>query len=170
MTDQDDTGDGGQSNGGGLRKQLEQTLERLKVLETENSALKTQTRQTAVSALLTEKKYNPKVAKLIPDSVQPTAEAVQAWLDEYGDVFNIAKDESSGSSDGSSGTGASASDEDSEAAMEYIQTMRQMGNVNGGLLPPERARELMAKLSSPDLTQDGLIALINQHGGGSGMG
>lgn len=170
MTDQDATDDGGQqNNGGGLRKQLEQTLERLKALEGENETLKTVARTAAISGVLTDKKYPAKVATLIPATVAPTAEAVQAWLDEYGDVFNIAKDDQGSGESAAAGEPAGDA-EGFEQAQEYIQTMRQMGNINGGLLPPERARELMAKITSPDLTQDGLIALINQHGGGSGSG
>jgi hypothetical protein len=167
----DNSGDGQQGNngGGGLRKQLEQALEQLKTLKSENDTLKTQTRQTAISTVVTGKGYNAKVAQLIPNTVAPTAEAVQAWLDEYGDVFNVKKDDTAGSDSGGANEGA-AGDVDPDEAMEYIQTMRQMGAVNGGMMPPAKANDLLAKISNPELTKEDLIQLINAHGGGVGMG
>lgn len=167
-----DGGGGQQNNGGGLRKQLEQALARLKTLEGENETLKTQTRQATISDLLKEKKYDAKVAKLIPKDVAPTAEAVKAWLDEYGDIFNIKQDDDAGSESGAStgGQGSAAGAEDFEAQQEYIHTMRQMGSINGGMLPPEKVSELMGKINDPAATKDSLIALINAHGGGVGMG
>lgn len=176
MSDWDDNssanndGAGGGSNnsgGGGLRKQLEETLARLKTLEDENSALKTQTRQAKISGLLTEKKLPAKVAKLIPADLEPTTEAVDKWLDEYGDVFNIQKDETDS---GSNGTDDGSDGDSTDAEMAYIQTMRQMGSVTGGALPPEKAKDLLGKLNNPELTHQQLIDMINAHGGGVGMG
>lgn len=165
LDDNDNTGTG--NSGGALRKQLEETLARLKTLEGENANLKTQARTSAISNLLTEKKYNAKVAKLIPADVEPTAEGVQKWLDEFGDVFNVQKD-AEAESGGTDEQGIE--DVDTDAAMEYIQTMRQMGNVNGGMLPPDKAKDLLGKVNDPNLTQEGLLRLIHAHGGGVGMG
>lgn len=178
LTDQwnDDTdnndGGGQQGNGGGLRKQLEAALARLKTVEGENETLKTTTRQAAISALVKEKSYDAKVAKLIPKDIAPTAEAVTAWLDEYGDVFNIKKDEAegAGSDAGATDQGSGAGADDFETEQEYIQTMRQMGSINGGVLPPAKVSELMAKINDPAKNKEDLIALINAHGGGVGMG
>lgn len=173
VSEWDDNSEGNNSNdqrgqntgGGGLRKQLEETLARLKVIEDENATLKTQTRHTAISGLLTEKKLPAKVAKLIPADIEPTAEAVGKWLEDFGDVFNITKDEASADGDSSESSG-----DDADAAMEYIQTMRQMGNINGGMLPPAKAQDLLSKINDPNLKHEDLINLINAHGGGVGMG
>lgn len=176
MTDQyddDDNSGGQQNNGGGLRKQLEQALAELKTLKEANGTLKEQARQASVSTVLKDKGYNPKVAKLIPETVDASAEAVQAWLDEYGDVFNVQKadDGSDGSSGGADGGSAGDGDGvDSDEAMAYIQTMRQMGSINGGALPPEKARDLISKINDPSLKHEDLIKLIESHGGGVGLG
>lgn len=177
MSDWDDNADSnsgdqnnnsGNNSGGGLRKQLEQTLARLKTLEDENATLKTQTRQAAVSTLLEKKNLSAKVATLIPATVEPTEAAVDKWLEEYGEVFNIKKETTAGSED--AGGAESGTDVDFEAQQEYIQTMRQMGNIQGAVLAPVKATELLAKINDPALTHEGLIKLIEQHGGGAGMG
>lgn len=162
------------NNGGGLRKQLEDALAELKTLKTANETLQQETRRSKITDLLTAKKLDAKVAKLIPADIAPTKEAVDKWFEEYGDIFNI---QQSDSGDGSTSSSATAGDQTSPADLEefeaqqhYIATMRQMGNVTGGALPPERAAELFAKINDPALTQEGLISLINQHGGGAGMG
>lgn len=174
MTDQwttDDDDSGQQNSGGGLRKQLEQALAELKTLKEANGTLKEQARRTSVSTVLKDKGYNIKVAKLIPTDVEPTAEAVQKWLDEYGDVFNVQQEAAtdSGTTDDAGGD-VGASDVDPEEAMSYIQTMRQMGNVNGGMLAPEKSRDLLAKINDPELKHEDLIKLIEAHGGGVGLG
>ena len=174
MTDQYDTNNDDQQNSGnGLRAQLERALAELKTLKDENGSLKTQARTTSVSTVLKDKGYSEKVAKLIPAEIEPTAEAVQKWLDEYADVFNIQQQQSSdngNSTEDSANSGGQSGEVDFDTAEEYIATMRQMGNINGGLLPPERAKDLLAKLNDPALTQEGLLSLITQHGGGVGMG
>lgn len=170
-TDSNDGGGQQGSNGGGLRKQLEQALARLKTLEGENETLKTQTRQAAISTLLTEKKYDAKVAKLIPKDVEPTADAVKKWLDEYGDVFNIKQDDATAAeTDDGNGAAGNGAAEDFDTQQEYIHAMRQMGSINGGVLPPAKVSELMAKINDPAKNKEDLIALINAHGGGVGMG
>lgn len=169
--DNTDTNDGGQnsnsSSGGGLRKQLEQALTELKTLKAANETLQKEARTSKISGLLTEKKLDAKVARLIPGDIEPTKEAVDKWFEEYGDVFNIKRDETT-ADEGASAEGAGG--ENAKADMEYIQTMRQMGAVTGGAVPPAKAADLLAKINDPELTHEGLIALINAHGGGVGMG
>lgn len=179
MSDWDNNNDasdnGGQNNGnngGGLRKQLEQALAELATLKTERETLQKESRQAKIAGLLTEKKLDAKVAKLIPADIDPTKEAVDKWFEEYGDVFNIqqATTDSSGSQGDQGGQQADGSSEEFEAQQAYIATMRQMGNVTGGALAPEKASELFAKINDPALTHEGLVSLINQHGGGYGQG
>lgn len=179
MSDWDDNAnDGGQNgnnggNGGGLRKQLEQALDELKTLKAANESLAKESRTSKISGLLTEKKLDAKVAKLIPADIEPTKEAVDKWLEEYGDIFNIKQDDAAGGNADADGAGANSAApdaEDFETQQAYIATMRQMGNVTGGALPPAKAADLLAKINDPTQTQEGLIALINQHGGGAGMG
>ena len=75
-----------------LRK-VNRTLEkRLRELEQEATTLKTQTRQRTVKDVLTQKGINPKVAAFIPQDIDITEDAINGWLDEYGDVFGIKTD------------------------------------------------------------------------------
>jgi hypothetical protein len=75
-----------------LRK-VNRTLEkRLKELEQEAHSLKSQTRQRTVKDVLTSKGVNPKIAAFIPQDLDATEEAVNNWLNEYGDVFGLKTD------------------------------------------------------------------------------
>ena len=72
-----------------LRK-VNRTLEkRLKELETEANSLKNQTRQRTVKDVLNAKGINPKVAAFIPQDIDVTEDAINGWLNEYGDVFGV---------------------------------------------------------------------------------
>jgi hypothetical protein len=72
-----------------LRK-VNRTLEkRLKELEQEANSAKAQNRQRTVKDVLTSKGVNPKIAAFIPQDLDATEEAVNNWLNEYGDVFGI---------------------------------------------------------------------------------
>lgn len=75
-----------------LRK-VNRTLEkRLKELEQEANTAKAQNRQRTVKDVLTSKGVNPKIAVFIPQDLDATEEAVNNWLNEYGDVFGIKTD------------------------------------------------------------------------------
>lgn len=165
----DNTGNGN-SNGGALRKQLEEALKEMKALRADNEKLQKTARTQTVSTALAKKGLDAKVAKLIPADVAATDEAIGKWLEEYGDVFNLKQDETAPTAEAGDNPGPDTSVEDFEAQQEYISTMRQMGNVTGGMLPPAKAQDLLAKINDPNLTAEGLVALINAHGGGVGMG
>jgi hypothetical protein len=72
-----------------LRK-VNRTLEkRLKELEQEATAAKNAVRGRTIKDVLSSKGINSKVAAFIPQDIEPTEEAVSAWLSEYGDVFGV---------------------------------------------------------------------------------
>ena len=74
---------------GQLRK-VNRTLEkRAKELEQELAGLKTQTRQRTVKDVLQAKGLNPKIAAFIPQDIDTSEEAINNWVNEYGDVFGI---------------------------------------------------------------------------------
>lgn len=78
--------------GNGLRTQLEQALAELKNLREENKKLATETRSKSVASILADElKVPAKIAKFIPESVAPTREAVEKWLEAEGDVFGYTK-------------------------------------------------------------------------------
>jgi predicted RNase H-like nuclease (RuvC/YqgF family) len=83
-------------------RRVNKTLEkRLKELEVEATTLKNQTRQRTVKDVLTAKGINPKVAAFIPQDLDASEEAVNNWLNEYGDVFGVNQDTTNGESQAS---------------------------------------------------------------------
>ena len=76
-----------------LRK-VNRTLEkRLKELEAEANAAKSQNRSRTIKDVLSSKGINSKVAAFIPQDIEPTEEAINSWLTEYGDVFGVTNTE-----------------------------------------------------------------------------
>jgi hypothetical protein len=72
-----------------LRKVNRSLEKRAKELEQELSGLKTQTRQRTVKDVLQAKGLNPKIAAFIPQDIDTSEEAINNWVNEYGDVFGI---------------------------------------------------------------------------------
>ncbi len=72
-----------------LRKVNRALEKRAKELEQELSGLKTQTRQRTVKDVLQAKGLNPKIAAFIPQDIDVSEEAINQWVNEYGDVFGI---------------------------------------------------------------------------------
>jgi hypothetical protein len=172
----DDDGDEGQGQGQpnagqqqlpkGLRSQLAKVAKENKELKETNEKLLKQVRETAISQVLTTKGVSVKLAKLVPADIEPTAEAVEKWLEEYSDVFPVkaAEGETGKTADGQDGDGETGADGDEAAAMALIAQA-----ANGGQAPGKQA-DLLKQLSSKDLTRDQLLALIEAHGGGLGAG
>src|SRR5258706_6661091 len=129
-----------QNQGNGLRKQLEAAIAANKAQTVELNKLKAEARTSAVAKVLEAKKVNAKVAKLVPADVEPTTEAVEKWLDEFGDVFGIKAEEPEGEN-------ATPPDPDADAAAQaYIAAMRQMGTLTTGALTPSKEADLLAKI------------------------
>jgi len=83
----DDFGDEGTDVVKQLRR-VNRTLEkRAKELEQELKGLQSQTRQRTVKDVLQAKGINPKIAAFIPQDIDTSEEAINGWLNEYGDVF-----------------------------------------------------------------------------------
>lgn len=74
---------------GQLRKVNRALEKRAKELEQELNGLKTQTRQRTVKDVLQAKGLNPKIAALIPQDVEPTDDALNKWIEDFGDIFGI---------------------------------------------------------------------------------
>jgi hypothetical protein len=63
----------------------------LKELQAELESLRKFQREATVSKVLSEKGVNPKIAAFIPSDIEPTPEALNSWLEQYGDVFGVAQ-------------------------------------------------------------------------------
>jgi hypothetical protein len=73
-----------------LRKALKERDKEHKELQSELAKRAKVDRSRSLADVLKDKGLPEKVANLYPQDAEPTAEAVDAWLGEYGDVFGIA--------------------------------------------------------------------------------
>src|SRR5665647_1902579 len=80
-----------------LRKQLREARKELVQKDTEIGTLRDEKRASTVTDELKSKGVNAKVAALIPKDIESTPEAVEKWLTEWAEVFNISVQEELGS-------------------------------------------------------------------------
>lgn len=151
----------------GFRTQLNKVSKENKDLRDANAKLLVQVRQTAISQALSAKGIDAKVAKLVPSEIEPTPEAVEAWLADYGDLF-VPKAAAEGEGTGTA-TDEGQGDDDSGNA-EYAAQMGRISTVANGAQAPARQQDLLKQISDPNLSQEQLLSLINAHGGGFGSG
>jgi hypothetical protein len=78
-----------------LRAEIEKRDKALKQRDEEFGKLQGEVRRQSVGNLLREMGVKPKVANLIPSDVEPTADAVKAWVTEYEDIFGSVQEGSS---------------------------------------------------------------------------
>lgn len=76
-----------------LRAQIKSLGSENKTLKTENETFKVEKRTASVADILKAKSINPKVAALIPSDVAADEGSVDKWLEEWGDVFGVKKDD-----------------------------------------------------------------------------
>lgn len=105
-----------------LRDALKEKTKAEKALETQLTSLTARVRAQDVGAVLKEAGVNEKVAALIPTDVEPTAEAVGKWLEEYKDVFGIKAED----------TTPSEPDPDVVSQMTAMNNVAQSGQAPGG--------------------------------------
>jgi hypothetical protein len=74
-----------------LRSALRKANTELKEAREASARAERESRSRSLADVLKEKGLDAKVAKLYPSDADATAEAVDAWLGEYGDVFGIAQ-------------------------------------------------------------------------------
>lgn len=138
-----------------LRDEIKQRDTRLQELDgtlaeqkKELTSLRPQVRLTSVREVLSDLKVNPKVAKLIPSDVEVTKDAVSAWLDEYGDVLGIQKQEQAAPQ-----TGTTAPVEGAAAPLVTEETANQWERIqsadsSAGATSPDKETKDLAALTS----------------------
>lgn len=108
-----------------LRKALKERDKEHKELQSELAKRAKVDRSRSLADVLTAKGLPEKVANLYPQDAEPTADAVDAWLGEYGDVFGIEQQ------------GTAANDETVNAA-------RRMANASAGAPSAHQATDVAA--------------------------
>ena len=76
-----------------LRKALKKAQKEREAIEAELNQMRSEMRSRSVKDVLASKGVSDKLAKLIPGDVN-TPEQIDAWLNEYSDVFGIKQPES----------------------------------------------------------------------------
>lgn len=148
----DDDQDQDQQSEGNLVKQLRSALKakdkELATLREQNVTLTKSNRQRTVADVLASKKLDPKVAKLVPESVEPTPEAVTAWLDEYADIFGLkAKDDDAQEGD------------DETQASEDLAALQRISRSTAGAVPTGKIADQMAAIQRASSVEE-LNALL----------
>jgi hypothetical protein len=70
-----------------LRKEIDRRDKALKERDAEFGKLQDEVRRQSVSNILRDMGVKPKVANLIPKDIDPTADAIKAWVTDYEDIF-----------------------------------------------------------------------------------
>lgn len=72
-----------------LRKELKAAKKALNERETALTSLKSEFRTRTIKDVLASNGANPKIAAFVPADIEPSEQAVNEWLNEYGDVFGF---------------------------------------------------------------------------------
>lgn len=139
----DDNNDDGNSNANepkGLRAQLERVLAQLKAEQEKTTTLEATNRQNTITNLINAKGLNPKIAGLVPGTVEATDEKLGAWLDEHSELFPKSATGATGAT--STTTTTDVSTQITHAPGEGTDHTDRMGAAVALGLPPEQVRNL----------------------------
>jgi hypothetical protein len=154
-----------------LRKMIRDAGSAHKKLLEEYQKVVSQNRSTSLRELLDERKVKnaSKVAALAAKfDVEPTKEAVDAWLSEYGDVFGVTQDPGEGNTATTEGSQPSAAQNaqtstvpsDQQTAWSQIQAAEQAGQVNAPV-GADRIRTEIQSLASKGLSFEDTVKALS---------
>ena len=126
----------------GLRKALKDAQKKLKLQEQQLSEQGKMIRSRTIKDALSAKGLNPKLAALIPSDVEPTEEAVTAWVDGFSDVFVM----SPVSDNTPEGSDSPPSGQQSTLTPEELQAQGIIERANGVASAPFSASSQQAKI------------------------
>lgn len=135
-----------------LRNQLKAKAKANKELTERIAALEPQVRGASLSSILSELKVaDHRVARLIPKDLDVTKENVEAWLDEYKDLFNIKTEETASATEAEQQT-SSATDQSNE---DWKRFQAQSGAPGASV--PDTESQQIAMLLAADKASGGNI-------------
>lgn len=145
-----------------LRRQYKAMLKENKEKDAEIKKLQTQSRTATVKEILRAKNVNPKLAALIPADVEVTEDAISAWLEEFGDVFNVKGSAPEGGGPAQKeGQAEPAYSKDDVTALNKVAAASQ-----GATVDTTKTQELIGQVQSAK-TQEDFLSLMAQHGVGT---
>jgi len=148
-----------------LRKQLREASKTIKTQGEEISSFRTKDRQGTLADILKVKGVSPKAAVFIPSSVEPTEDAVAAWLTEYGEALNITPTGNGGEGDGEAGDNSPSSNGADSATVEALrraQATEQAGTSAGLVLGVDELNKTLSE--TDDMSFDEAIQFLADKG------
>lgn len=130
-----------------LRKELKTKSKMLSEMESQLSTIKTEQRQNTIKSVLESKGVSPKIAKFIPQDLEPSAEAVDSWIMENADIFGL--------------TVQTPSEEEQPS----LAALRQIDTVTANAQSPAGMEDLFLRINEAESLED-ITNLIYQSGGG----
>ncbi len=148
MAENDETNNG--TDGGALRKQLEEALKGQKEMQAKLAAFEAKERQASVGDVLAKRGYKPSVAKFVPEDVGSDEAKLDAWLKENLDVFAPVGD----------GAEVSESGEVSapEGAAEAFNRIEKVGSAGKNSVPNLDSIQAAMKACNTPAELDSLLA------------
>lgn len=125
-----------------LRKAERSQSKRIKELESELSTLRQATRSSSIKSVLETRGINPKIAALIPGTLEVDSPEFNSFLEDYADVF--------GGSPASAGPAVDEAD---------LATLRQIDAVTSNAVSPDRAEDVLLRINQAQ-SQEELLNLI----------
>jgi uncharacterized Zn finger protein len=132
-----------------LRKELKTKSKMLNDMETQLSTIKAEQRQSTIKSVLESKGVSPKIAKFIPQDIEPSAEAVNSWIEENAEIFGLTVTTPS------------------EQEEPNLATLRQIDAVTANAQTPAGSEDLLLRIQQAGSAEE-LEALIYAQGGGYG--
>lgn len=136
-----------------LRSKIDELAARAKELESENQSLKGSARRQTLSSALASRGFPAKIAAFIPADLDPTDEAIDEWLSEYGDVFGGATSQvqQEQANQQAPVVVGSAADAEAYRRMTAVET--------GGASPANMSGDILAMIDSAE-SMDDLMAVL----------
>jgi len=130
-----------------LRKQVRALGKELSEIKSENTNLKTVTRETSIKNVLNAKGVNAKVAKLIPANIEGE-EAVTEWLEENADIFGF-----------TAPSEADAETQSSSVSEEAVSSTKRLQNLGQNSQSPTAVQDIEAKVANAK-SQKEILAIL----------
>jgi hypothetical protein len=130
-----------------LRKELKNKSKMLSEMEGQLSTIKSEQRQSTIKSVLESKGVSSKIAKFIPQDLDPSAEAVESWILENADVFGLTVQKPS-----------------TEESVPDLSALRQIDSVTANAQSPAGMEDLFLRINEAESIDD-ITNLIYQSGG-----
>ena len=124
-----------------LRRQVRQLEKSLKEKDSEVTELRTGQRDFLIKNILAEKGLNEKVARFVPNDIEPTADALSNWINENADVFGI---------------------ESSQPASQVtpdLATLRQIDAVTANAITPDKLENMLLRIDQANSAEE-ILSMI----------